>query len=120
MKSYTMTEGEMKFAQLIWEKEPVLSGELVKLCEKEFAWKKSTTYTMLKKLCDKKIFQNKGAVVTARLSREEYLQSKSETFLEENFGGSLPVFLAAFMKGKALTKQQIAELKDLIENYEER
>lgn len=120
MKGYTMTEGEMKFAQLIWEREPIPSGELVKLCEKEFSWKKSTTYTMLKKLCDKKIFQNKEAVVTARLTRDEYLQSKSEIFLEENFGGSLPVFLAAFMKKKTLSGQQIAELKDMIEKYEER
>lgn len=119
MKVYIMTESEMKFASIIWEKEPVLSGELVKLCEKEFSWKKSTTYTVLKKLCEKNIFQNKDAVVTSRISKEEYLQGKSEKFLEENYGGSLPVFLAAFMKKKKLTKQQIEELKGMIEQYEE-
>lgn len=119
MKEYKLAEGEARFAELIWQKEPITSPELVKLCEKEFQWKKSTTYTVLKKLCDRGIFQNEKAVVTSLISKEEFYGYKSRKFIEESFGGSIPRFLTAFMGGKKLTREQAAEIRELIDSFEE-
>lgn len=119
MKEYKLAEGEARFAELIWQKEPITSPELVKLCEKEFQWKKSTTYTVLKKLCDRGIFQNERAVVTSLISKEEFNGYKSRKFIEESFGGSIPRFLTAFMGGKKLTREQAAEIRELIDSFEE-
>lgn len=112
-----MTETEQKFAELIWEREPVGSGELVKLCERRFGWKKSTTYTFLKKLCQQQIFQNENAVVTSRTSREVYLRKQGESFVEKAFGGSLPRMIAAFMDGGSLSTEQVEEIERMIEDY---
>ncbi len=117
MKEYRLAEGEAKFAKLIWQKEPISSPELVKLCEKEFGWKKSTTYTVLKKLCERGIFQNEKAVVTSLLSEEEFYSYKSRKFVEESFGGSIPKFLTAFMGGKKLSPNQAEEIKELIDRF---
>lgn len=119
MKEYKLAEGEARFAQLIWRKEPISSPELVKLCEKEFNWKKSTTYTVLKKLCDRGIFQNEKAVVTSLISEEEFHAYRSRKFVEDSFGGSIPKFLTAFMGGKKLTEKQAEEIKDLIDSFKE-
>lgn len=119
MKEYKLAEGEARFAELIWEKEPITSPELVKVCEREFQWKKSTTYTVLKKLCERGIFQNEKAVVTSLISKEEFYGYKSRKFVEESFGGSIPRFLTAFMGGKKLTKEQAAEIRELIDRFEE-
>ncbi|ABN54340.1 MAG TPA: BlaI/MecI/CopY family transcriptional regulator [Hungateiclostridium thermocellum] len=119
MKEYKLAESEKKFAELIWQNEPIGSGELVKLCEKEMNWKKSTTYTVLKKLCEKGIFQNKDAVVTSLISRDEYYSRQSVRFVEDTFGGSLPKFLTAFISGKKISRQQVEELKRLIDEYKE-
>lgn len=119
MREYKLAEGEARFAELIWQKGPIASPELVKLCEKEFQWKKSTTYTVLKKLCDRGIFQNEKAVVTSLISKEEFYGYKSRKFVEESFGGSIPRFLTAFMGGKKLTKEQAAEIRELIDSFEE-
>lgn len=119
MKEYKLAEGEAKFAELIWQNEPITSPELVKLCEKEFDWKKSTTYTVLKKLCDREIFQNDNAVVTSLISKEEFYSHKSRKFVEESFGGSIPKFLTAFMGGKKLTTEQAEEIKELIDSFKE-
>lgn len=119
MGVYTLTESEEKFANIIWNHEPLGSGELVKLCEKEMNWKKSTTYTVLKKLCEKEIFENEDAIVRARLSREEYKAKQSVHFVEQTFEGSLPKFLTAFMGGKKLSEKHIDELKRMIEEYED-
>lgn len=119
MKEYKLAEGEARFAELIWQKEPITSPELVKLCEKEFQWKKSTTYTVLKKLCDRGIFQNEKAVVTSLISKEEFYGYKSRKFIEESFGGSIPRFLTAFMGGKKLTREQAEEIRELIDSFEE-
>lgn len=91
----------------------------MKLCEKEMNWKKSTTYTVLKKLCEKGIFQNKDAVVTSLISRDEYYSRQSVRFVEDTFGGSLPKFLTAFISGKKISRQQVEELKRLIDEYKE-
>ena len=106
---------ESNFADIIWENEPVGSGELVKLCEEKLNWKKSTTYTVLRKLCEREIFKNVDGVVTSVLSKEEVQIAQSEQFLSENFGGSLPAFMAAFSTRKKLTDKEIDEMKKLIE-----
>lgn len=117
MKDYKLTESEEKFAQLIWQNEPIGSGDLVKLCENKMNWKKSTTYTVLKKLCEKGIFHNENAVVSSLISKDEYYSKQSVCFVEDTFGGSLLKFLTAFIRGKKLSKQQAEELKRLIDEY---
>lgn len=114
MVDYKLGVMETKFADLIWGAEPVSSGELVKLCEKEFEWKKSTTYTMLRRLCQRNIFQNKDGIVSAVLSKQEFTALQSEKFIEETFDGSLPQFLVAFTTRKKLTAKEISELEELI------
>ena len=119
MEPYKLGEMEQKFAELIWEQEPIGSGELTKLCEAAFGWKRTTTYTMLKRLCQRNIFANEQGTVRALMSREEFQAAQGEQFLEEHFEGSLPQFLAAFSRRKKLSGREIAELKKLIETYEE-
>ena len=106
---------ESRFADLIWMNEPIASGELVKLCLKELGWKKSTTYTVLKKLCEKGIFQNVEGVVSAKISKDEFYAMRSEQFVEETFQGSLPAFIAAFTQRKQLTEEEINEIRRRIE-----
>ena len=118
MAEYRLGEVEMQFASLIWWNEPIPSGELVKLCEKELNWKKSTTYTCLKRLCEKGIFQNENGVVTSIFSKEEFVAKQSEQFVEDTFKGSLPSFVAAFCSQKKLSKAEIEELKKIIEENE--
>lgn len=105
---------ESRFADLIWQHEPLSSGELVKLCEKELNWKKPTTYTVLRKLCERGIFKNQEGTVTSLLSREEFYALQSEKFVEETFDGSLPAFLAAFATRRKLSGKDIEELQKLI------
>ena len=115
--NYRLAETEAKFADIIWEHEPVASMQLVKLCEEKLHWKKSTTFTVLKKLCSRGLFRNEKAVVTARISREEFYGGKSRQFVDEAFGGSLPKFLTAFIGRKKLSGEQVEEMKALIESY---
>ncbi len=110
---------ESRFAELIWSHEPLTSGELVKLCREELAWKKSTTYTVLKKLCGRGLFRNDGGTVTAAVSREEFHAMQSERFVEETFDGSLPAFLAAFTSRKKLSEEEIRQLQALIDENRE-
>ena len=105
---------EARFADLIWKYEPLSSRALVALCGEELGWKKSTTYTVLKRLCDKGIFQNENGTVTSRMTKEEYAAAQSEKFLEDTFGGSLPAFLAAFTRRKKLSETELAEIQDMI------
>jgi predicted transcriptional regulator len=112
-------KSEKKFAELIWQREPIGSGQLVKLCASEMGWKKSTTYTVLKNLCTKGIFQNKNAVVSSLIKKNEYYERQSRHFVEDDFGGSLPKFLAAFIGGKKLSECQAEELKKLIDEHRE-
>jgi len=110
---------ESRFADIIWENEPLSSGELVKLCEKELTWKKSTTYTVLKKLCERGIFKNENGTVISLISKEELNSRQSEKFVEDNFKGSLPAFIAAFTKRKALSKKDMEEIKKMLDSFEE-
>ena len=115
MSELRMGAIESRFADMIWENEPVPSPELVKLAERELNWKKSTTYTVLKRLCERGIFQNQGGVVTSLISRQDFYAVQSEKFAEETFSGSLPAFLAAFTTRKKLSEEEIAELQALID-----
>ena len=106
---------ETRFADLIWTHEPLSSGELVKLCGKELHWKKSTTYTVLRRLCERGIFRNDGGTVTSLLSKEQFSAMQSEQFVEETFEGSLPRFLAAFSTRRKLSDEEIDALQALID-----
>lgn len=119
MDKCRLGEMEQKFAALIWAHEPVSSGELVRLCEEQFAWKKSTTYTMLKRLCERGLFENRAGTVLALMSEEDFHAMQGEEFLKESFGGSLPQFLAAFTRRNRLSQQEIEELQRLIDAHEE-
>lgn len=106
---------ESRFADIIWQNEPISSGELVKLCESELSWKKPTTYTVLRKLCERGIFKNEKGRVTSLISKQDFYALQSERFVKEAYGGSLPAFVAAFTKRKRLSKEDIAELRRLID-----
>lgn len=110
---------ESRFADIIWENEPISSSELAKLSEEAFKWKKSTTYTVLKRLCDKGIFQNSKGCVTSLISRQEFYSAQSEKFVDETFDGSLPAFLTAFTARKNLTPDEVAYLRKMVAEYEE-
>ena len=109
---------EARFADLIWENAPLSSGELVKLCAQELEWKKSTTYTVLKKLCERGIFRNEGGLVTPVLSRQDFYAKQSQRFVEDNFGGSLPSFLAAFASGRKLTNQDVTDIRNMLDAFD--
>ena len=106
---------ETRFAELIWDRAPVSSGELAKLAEQELSWKKSPTYTILRRLCQKGLFQNEGGTVTALMTREDFYSRQSRQFVEETFDGSLPRFLAAFTSRNKLSEQEIAAIQQLID-----
>lgn len=108
---------ESKFADIIWENEPLSSGQLVKLCEEKLEWKKSTTYTMLKRLCGKGLFQNVRGQVTSLMTKEELGVQQSERIIEESFSGSVPAFLAAFTSRKKLSQKDVDEIQRMIDSY---
>lgn len=110
---------ESRFADIIWDQEPLSSGELVKICERELNWKKPTTYTVLRKLCEKGIFKNESGIVTSQISRQNFYAMQSEKFVEDTFDGSLPAFLAAFTKRKNLSREDISEIRRMIDSFEE-
>ena len=105
---------EARFADMIWEREPVRSSELVKLAAEVFQWKRTTTHTVLKRLCDKGLFENNKGTVTCRITREQFYSLQSRKFVEDSFAGSLPAFVAAFTKEKALTPEEAAEIRRII------
>lgn len=108
MTDYKLGAVESRFADIIWTHEPMTTNELIRLCEKELQWKRTTTYTVLKKLSEHGIFQMKERQVTSLISREEYYALRSEQFVEETFQGSLPAFIAAFTKRKALSEKEVS------------
>lgn len=110
---------ESRFADIIWQNEPLSSRALVHLCAQELEWKKSTTYTVLKKLCERGIFQNREGIVTSLISKADFHAMQSEKFVEETFDGSLPAFFAAFTKRKNLTAEEIREIRAMIDGYGE-
>lgn len=108
-------EVESRFADIIWNNEPLTSRRLAELAEQELNWKRTTTYTVLKRLCDRGLFCNEGGVVKSLVSREEFFALQSEKFVEDTFEGSLPAFLAAFSRRKKLSNSEIDELQALID-----
>ena len=107
---------EAKFADIIWENEPITSGQLAKIGLAEFGWKKTTAHTVIKRLCERGLFKNEGGTVTSMISREEYYARQSEQYVEETYGGSLPAFLAAFGTRKKFSDKEIDELQKVIDS----
>lgn len=117
MDDLLLSESEYKIMDIIWDNAPIESGKLVKLCESQFAWKKSTTYTMLKKVCEKKIAQNVDSVVSFIVPRQDVQSKESEHVVKRSFGGSLPAFVNAFLGNGKLSKKEADELISLIETH---
>lgn len=106
---------EGRFADIIWQEAPISTGDLVKICQEQFGWKRTTTYTMLKRLCQRGIFENDNGTVVTRMPKEDFHKKQSEQFVSDTFGGSLPAFIAAFTKGKTLTNEDADEIHRLID-----
>ena len=119
MEEIRLCDSEYRFLQVVWAAAPVPSGQLAELCRQQLGWKKSTVYTVLKKMCEKGLLQNENAVVTVLVPRERVTAAEAEQFVDRTFGGSLPGFLAAFMSGKKLTAREAEEVKQLIDRYRE-
>lgn len=119
MRVRDMEIGEVqeRFANLVWDHEPIPSGQLVKLCEQELNWKKPTTYTVLRKLCEKGLFRNEDGLVSAVLTREQFASRRSEQFVDNAFHGSLPAFVAAFTAQKSLSAQEAEEIQQMIDKF---
>lgn len=109
---------EARFADIIWENAPLSSGELVRRCADQLEWKKSTTYTVLKKLCERGLFQNDGGTVTALVTKQEYSARQSQKFVEETFDGSLPAFIAAFTAGKLLSQRDLDDIRQMLDAFD--
>ena len=115
MHDLKVFDAEYKFLNIIWDSEPINSTQLTKICLEQLGWKKPTTYTVLRKLCERGILQNENATVTALVKREQVQKHESETLLDKSFDGSLPTFLATFLKGKKISKKEADELTKMIE-----
>ena len=116
---YSMGVVESRFADIVWGNQPVTTRELVRLCSDQLNWKRTTTYTVLKKLCDRGIFKTENGLVTALISREGYYAGKSRQFVEDTFQGSLPAFIAAFTSGRKLSQTEIEQIREMIDSWEE-
>ena len=116
MNEYRLGAIETHFAEIVWDHAPLSSGQLVKICQEELTWKKPTTYTVLRKLCERGLFQNRDGIVSILVSRDEFYSRQTEQYVEETFEGSLPAFLAAFTARKKLTDAEIDQLQHLIDS----
>lgn len=119
METYHLCDSEYRFMQVVWAAAPVGSGQLVELCRSQLGWKKSTTYTVLKKLCERGLLKNENSTVTVLAARETVTAEAAGEFVDRTFGGSLPGFLTAFMSGRTLTETEAEELKRLIDSHKE-
>lgn len=119
MDNLRLADGEYRFACIVWEHEPLPSGKLVELSREQLGWKKSTTYTVLKKLVDRGVLRNDNAVVSAAVPKEEVLREESRAVVDRAFDGSLPSFLAHFMGGRTISAAEADELKSIIDRYRE-
>jgi len=119
MDKYKLGEMEKRFADMIWENAPVQTRDLINMCAEDFEWKRTTTYTMLKRLCDRGIFINSNGTVKVLIEKEDFLAEKGEEFLDESFEGSLPKFITAFTQRKKISNQEIEEIQKLIDEYRE-
>jgi predicted transcriptional regulator len=119
MARFHLGEQETKFANIIWENAPLKSAELVRLASLHMQWKKSTTYTMLRRLCQRGLFKNENTMVYVKLTKDQFYGGQSRKYVEDTYGGSLPRFIASFTGGKKLTQEQAEGLKRLLDEYEE-
>lgn len=119
MDKYKLGDMEKRFADMIWENAPVQTRDLINLCAENFDWKRTTTYTMLKRLCDRGIFISTDGTVKVLMEKEDFLAEKGEEFLDESFEGSLPKFITAFTQRKKISDQEIEEIQKLINEYRE-
>lgn len=117
MKNIELAAVQERFADIVWANEPIPSGDLVKVCEKELNWKKPTTYTVLRKLCEKGLLQNVDGIVSSLVSKEEFYSAKSEQIIEDSYEGSLPAFIAAFTSHKKLSKKEVDEIQKMIDAF---
>ena len=115
MKDFELGAIQERFADIVWAHEPIASGELAKICEKELSWKRPTTYTVLRKLCEKGLLQNEGGIVTSLVSREEFYSAKSEQIIENSYQGSLPAFIAAFTAQNKITDAEADAIQKMID-----
>ena len=109
---------ESHFADIVWKNEPIHSRDLIKICEKELNWKRTTTYTVLKKLCNRGILQNQDGTISSLISKAEFYAIQSEKFVEETFAGSFPAFFNAFSSRQKLTAEEIAQVRQMIDSFE--
>ena len=116
MTDYRLGAVEARFADIVWERAPISTADLVKICAEELNWKRTTTYTVLKRLGEKGLFRMENGVVSVLIEREDYYAAQTEKFVEETFDGSLPAFLAAFTKRKNLRAEEIAEIRKMIDD----
>ncbi|MBR3345038.1 MAG: BlaI/MecI/CopY family transcriptional regulator [Solobacterium sp.] len=117
MKDFELGAIQERFADIVWEHEPIAYGELAKICEKELSWKRPTTYTVLRKLCEKGLLQNKDGIVTSLVPREEFYSAKSEQIIEDSYKGSLPAFIASFISKKNISAEEADEIQKMIDAF---
>ena len=119
MESPKIFESEYRFCLILWANEPINSTHLVELCKEQLGWSKATTYTVIRRLSERGVVKNENAVVTSLISKEQAQASRLNEMVEETFQGSIPAFIAAFSRSKKLTRDEVEQLKALIDNYEE-
>ena len=119
MEAPKIFESEYRFCLILWDNEPVNSGKLVQLAKDGLGWSKATTYTVIRRLCERGVLKNENTIVTSLISKEEAQKSRLEEMVEETFEGSMPAFIAAFSKTRKLTRQEVEQLKSLIDSFEE-
>ncbi len=117
MTDYSLGAVEARFADIVWENAPLSTAELVRLAAGQLNWKRTTTYTVLKRLGDKGLFRMENGIVSVLIQKEDYYAAQTEKFVEDTFDGSLPAFLAAFTKRKSLRAEEIAEIRKMIDGY---
>ena len=117
MKDIELGAVQERFADIVWANEPIGSGDLVKVCEKELGWKKPTTYTVLRKLCEKGLLRNEDGIVTTLMTRDDFYSAKSEQIIEDSYEGSLPAFIAAFTSRKKLSNAEVDEIQKMIDEF---
>lgn len=119
LKTPKIFESEFRFCEILWDNEPINSTELVKICESILGWKKSTTYTVIRRLSERGVLKNEDSTVTSKISKDDVQISEINELVEKTFNGSLPMFIAAFTNSKELTKEDIAAIREMIDSYEE-
>ncbi len=117
MRNIELGDIQLKFSEIVWENEPIASGKLVKICEEKLNWKKPTTYTVLRKLCEKGLFENRDGIVRSLISRNDFYSAKSRQIVEDSYHGSLPAFIAAFISRSDLTAEEAEEIQKMIDSF---